>query len=380
MNDKILIVDDEKNILDAFQRQLRSQFIIETALGPEEGLNLVKNKGPYSVVISDLRMPVMDGIEFLSEVKKISSDTVQMILTGNADLESSIKAVNEGSIFRFLTKPCPPDTLSKAIEIGIEQYRLVIAEKELLQKTLKGSINILTEVLSLVNPEAFGRSSRIKRYVKLVAANLEIPNLWQLELAAMLSQIGCVILPEGALNKLYKGKSLSAEENQLFDMHPMIASDLISKIPRMQNVSEIIRYQEKNFDGSGNPKDSRKGEAIPLGSRILKAALDFDLLETKGMQKGRALMTLKKRSGYYDPSILAALESAIGDMAKYEIKNVTFKELKPNMILNDGIRTKDGRLLIARGQNITAILLKRLDNFVKTTGIEEPISVLISLL
>lgn len=379
MDDKILIVDDEKNILDAFQRQLRRQFIIETALGPEEGLKVVKNKGPFSVVISDLRMPVMDGIEFLSQVKGLSPDSVQMILTGNADLESSIKALNEGTIFRFLTKPCPPDRLSKAIKVGIEQYNLVIAEKELLQKTLRGSINIMTEVLSLVNPEAFGRSSRIKRYVKLVADNLGVPNVWQLELAAMLSQIGCVILPEGALNKVYQGKNLSAEENQLLDMHPMIASDLISNIPRMKKVSEMIRYQEKNFDGSGNPKDSRKGEDIPLGGRILKVALDLDVLEAQGMQKGRALMVLKKRPGHYDPSILAAYESVIGDMAKYEIKNVAFKELRPNMILNEGIRTRDGRLLIARGQSITAILLKRLDNFVKTSGIEEPISVLIPL-
>lgn len=379
MNEKILIVDDEQNILDALKRQLRKIFSITIALGPEEGLKAVKGKGPYAVVVSDLRMPVMDGIQFLSKVKDLSPNTVRMILTGNADLESAIKAVNEGNIFRFLTKPCPPDILYKVIRVGIEQYRLVTAEQELLQKTLKGSINVMTEVLSLVNPEAFGRSSRIKRYVNLVATNLGASNVWQLELAAMLSQIGCVILPEGALDKLYKGQDLSGEENQLFDMHPMIASDLLSNIPRMQKISEIIRYQEKNFDGSGNPKDSRKGQDVPLGSRILKVVLDFDLLETKGAQKGKALKTLKERPGRYDPSILAALESVIGDEARYEIKDVTFKELKASMILSEGIWTTDGRLLISRGQDITAMLLKRLDNFAKTSGIKEPIGVLIPL-
>ncbi len=297
MNEKILAVDDEKNILDAIQRQMRKKFPVETALGPGEGLAAVKQRGPYALVISDLRMPKMDGIQFLTQVKRLTPETVRVMLTGNADLENAIQAVNEGNIFRFLTKPCSPEILEKVIQAGIEQYRLVTAEKELLQKTLKGSINVLNKVLSLVNPEAFGRSSRIKRYVKQIAEKLGVPDVWKFELAAMLSQIGCVILPEDALKKLSQGKNLTGEEVQLFDMHPMIASDLITNIPRMQKIAEMIRYQEKHFDGTGNPKDKRREKDIPLGARILKVALDFDLMEAKSVFKRKAIGELKSRSG-----------------------------------------------------------------------------------
>ncbi|MBW1699478.1 MAG: response regulator, partial [Deltaproteobacteria bacterium] len=133
MTEKILVVDDEQNLLNAIYRQLRKSFQIDTALGPEQGLTAVENKGPYAVVISDLRMPAMDGIQFLARVKQINPETVRMMLTGNADLEKTIQAVNEGNIFRFFTKPCPPEILAGGLRSGIEQYQLVTAERELLQ-------------------------------------------------------------------------------------------------------------------------------------------------------------------------------------------------------------------------------------------------------
>lgn len=376
MRDKILIVDDEKNLLEAIQRKLRKDFTLETALGPDEGLAALKTRGPFSVVISDLRMPGMDGIQFLSRVKETSPDTVRMMLTGNADLENAIEAVNEGNIFRFLTKPCPPDVLAKVIQLGIEQYRLVTAERELLQKTLKGSIKVMTEILSLANPEAFGRSSRIKRYVKEIAEHLEIPNNWQLELAVMLSQIGCVVLPEEAIKKIKSGRKLNPEQTRLFERHPMIASDLISKIPRLEKVAEVIRYQEKHFDGSGNPKDTRHGESIPIGSRILKVALDFDVLEAKRIPKNKAIVQLRERSGWYDPRVLDGLEAIIKNETVHFMREISIMELENGMIIDDDIWTKDGQLVISRGQEVGSMLLSRLKNFAATRGINDPIRVL----
>jgi response regulator RpfG family c-di-GMP phosphodiesterase len=283
MDDKILFVDDDPNILAAFQRQLRKKFIIETALGGKQGLEAVAEKGPFSVIVSDLRMPEMDGIQFLSQIRSVAPDSVRMMLTGYADLQAAMDAVNEGHIFRFLTKPCPLEFLTTALIGGIRQYQLIIAERELLEKTLRGSIKVLSEVLSLLNPEALGRATRIARHVKEIALHMDVTEVWQVETAATLSQIGCIMLPEEALMKLYRGQPLTEEESQLFNMHPFIASDLLVNIPRMQEIAEIIAYQEKHFDGSGIPHDARSGKEIPLGARILKVALDFDTLETGGM-------------------------------------------------------------------------------------------------
>ena len=115
MPEKVLFVDDEPNVLAAYERQLRKQFDVVTMQGGEAGLQAVTMSGPYAVVVSDFRMPNMDGIEFLSRVKGISPDTVRMILTGYADVQTAIEAVNEGNVFRFLTKQCPPDSLAKAV-------------------------------------------------------------------------------------------------------------------------------------------------------------------------------------------------------------------------------------------------------------------------
>jgi len=121
--------------VQALQRALRSEFHIEIAGGSEAGLQVLTRDGPFAVVVSDLRMPVMDGVQFLSRVKAVSPDSIRVMLTGQADLNAAIAAVNEGNIFRFLTKPCPPATMSKVLEASLEQYRLVTAERELLQNT-----------------------------------------------------------------------------------------------------------------------------------------------------------------------------------------------------------------------------------------------------
>jgi len=375
MTEKILVVDDEQNLLNAIYRQLRKSFHIDTALGPEQGLTAVENKGPYAVVISDLRMPAMDGIQFLARVKQINPETVRMMLSGNTDLEMTIQAVNEGNIFRFFTKPCPPEILAGGLRSGIEQYQLVTAERELLQKTLKGSIKVLSEVLSLVNPEAFGRASRIRRYVRQIASELGVAAMWQVELAAMLSQIGCIVLPEETIRKVNQGRKLTAEAARLYESHPLIAFNLISNIPRLEKVAEIIRYQEKHFDGSGIPADSRKGESIPLGARILKVANDFDLLTARDLPKIKAFHKLREQSCCYDPKILDALRTFIDKEAVYFVKDITVSELDVYMIIEEDIRTKDGQLVIAKGHEVGPMMLDRLKSFARTRGIKEPIRV-----
>lgn len=379
MTERVLFVDDEANILAGFKRQLHKYFSMDTALGPEEGLRMLRTRGPFAVVVSDLRMPVMDGIEFLAKVRESYPDTVRLVLSGHADLQTAIKAVNEGNIFRFLTKPCHPDTLSKVLTTSIQQYRLITAEKELLEKTLKGSIKIMTELLSLANPEAFGRSSRIKRYAVEVATFMGITDFWQLETAAMLSQVGFVILPQETLDKLYRGEKLEGEEQQIFDMHPVITAELLKNIPRLEEIAHIIEYQEKHFDGTGKPRDSLKGGKIPLGSRILKAVLDLDMLNAAGISEKDALAQMEKRKGVYDPAVLQAMRMALGVDRSYEVMNVGVRKLKQGMILGQDVRTDKGKLLISRGQEVSQPLIERLKNIAEITRIKEPIQVFVSV-
>ncbi len=379
MASRILCVDDDSNILDGYKRQLRKEFEVDTAIGPEQGLRKVTEQGPYAVVVSDLQMPGMNGIEFLAQVRAHEPDTVRMLLTGNAELQATIDAINQGQIFRFLTKPCTSEALASAITAGLAQHRLITSERELLEQTLSGSIGVLSEVLALVNPEAFGRSSRITRYVESIAAHLHVSELWTIKTAAMLSQIGCVILPELVLKKVYRGEVLTDEESQLFNQHPFVAYDLIAKIPRMKLVAEIIKFQDKYYDGYGGPGDTLAGNAIPMEARILKVALDFDALESAGKSKAEAFGEMKHRKGWYDPTIIDAMQAAFAKEIQYEIRTAVVADLREGMILAEGIQSSQNMLLASKGQQVTPSMIMRLQNFSKAGGVREPFSVLLPL-
>ncbi len=377
MSEKILCVDDDPNILQAYKRGLRKLFRIETARSGAEGLEVIAPQGPFAVVVSDMRMPGMDGIQFLTAVKERAPETVRIMLTGVSDQETAIEAVNEGNIFRFLSKPCPPQTLAKSLVAGIEQYRLVRAEKELLENTLKGVVKLLSNVLSLTNPTAFGHASRVRRVVRKLCEELNVDNPWQFEIAAMLSQIGCVTVPPDTLEKIYHGQPLKAEETQMLEAHPGVGRDLIANIPRLEGVAEIIAYQQKRFDGSGIPSDSVAGKDIPLGARILKVALDYDALKWSGLADMDVLVELRGHTGWYDPEVLEVVGRISGFGAPVEIREVRIKELTSMMTLAEDVTTAEGTLVVGKGQEVTPSLCQRLKNYARKRKLEEPIHVLV---
>jgi response regulator RpfG family c-di-GMP phosphodiesterase len=311
MTKKILCVDDEANVLAAFQRQLRRQFEIETAQGGEQGLALIAAQGPYAVIVADMRMPGMNGVQFLTRVREIAPNSTRIMLTGNVDQKTATDAVNAGNIFRFLNKPCSPETLGQALTAGIEQYRLITAEKELLENTVRGTIKVLTEVLGMVNPLAFGRASRVQRRVRQLVAELQIEKSWEMEVAAMLSQLGWISVPEAVLHKSYAGEALSEEEARMVKAYPRTGYDLIANIPRLESIASAIAYQEKHYDGTGQPDDDKKGIDIPLGGRILKVVLDFERLESSGLTPTVAFERLQQDSRFYDPELLTALRRIV---------------------------------------------------------------------
>lgn len=379
MNERILCVDDDVNILEGYRRQLRKEFALEIAVGPTEGLQVLTTQGPFSVVVSDLQMPEMNGIQFLSKVRELSPDTTRLLLTGHADLQSAIEAINRGQIFRFLTKPCSSEQLADVLTAGISQYRLVTAERELLEQTLSGCIKVLCEILSLVNPEAFGRSARVTRLVEAIAGHMQMAELWPIQIAALLSQIGCVILPEGVLKKLYRGETLTSDELQLYNQHPYVAADLVAKIPRMKQVGDIIRLQDKHYDSGGGSDHDRSSSQAPLEARILKVALDFDALESSGKTRLQAISELKNMTGRYDPNVLKALNEVFANNPKYDAQRISTAQLRLGMILGEDIRTKSDVVLASKGQEVNESITLRIQNSARMIGVKEPFLVLVSI-
>lgn len=367
MNRKILFVDDEENILRGFERTLRSQFEMETAVGPAQGLAAIASRGPYAVVVSDLRMPGMDGIQFLSEVRKSSPNTVRLILSGNADFESAIASVNEGNVFQFLTKPCPADKLRSALNTALKQHQLINAERELLEETLNGSLGMMTEVLSVVNPVAFSRASRIRTYVRHMANQLRLPNLWEFDLAAMLSQIGCIAVPPEILEKVEARITLQNEEAEAFASHPSIGRSLILKIPRLEVIAEIVGHQMTPL------RDLREiSDVVGVGAQMLMIAISFDERVSRGGSPASAVKFMLERPEIYQNNIVAVIETAEVSTVKFLVKTVFLRDVHVGMIVHDDIRTKTGLFIVAKGQVISDALLARLKNFARIPGLAEP--------
>ncbi len=375
MNEQVLFVDDEVNVLRAYKRALRKQFRLHTAASGREALEKLDEGNRFAVIVSDMRMPEMDGVTLLARFHQLSPDTVRIMLTGNSDQETAVKAVNEGDIFRFLNKPCPPEKLAEAIQAGLQQHRLITAERELLEQTVRGSLNALSETLALLSPAEFGASEEMARTLRGLMETLERPAQWWLEPLARLCRIGWVALPEPVRRKVSNGDALNEEEEQLFRRYPEAGAELLARIPRLEQLAESIRYQEKHYDGGGFPADDIKGDAIPFGARLLKVALDFHRALAEQPDRREALARLHWRRERYDPDILAALESLLQSPGDEEVMEIDVTALADGMVLQGDINTADGRLLVRKGQRVTPTVRRLIYNFWESRNLRLPLLV-----
>lgn len=380
MNKRVLFIDDDERILAGFRRNLHSAFEVDTAVGPEAGLAKVKDNPPYAVVVSDLRMPGMSGIAVLAKVRELRPETVRVMLTGFAELEAAIAAVNEGNIFRFLTKPCETNYLITALTAAVEQYRLIMAERELLEGTLRGSLKMLSEVLSLLRPELYGRISRIAPYLRPMSRLCADASPWQTEAAGMLSLLGFIVLPEQIIARVERGRPLSSEDMEVYQQHTEVAAKLVANIPRMGGVAKAIAYQEKNFDGSGFPADSVRGKDIPVGARILRVLLDFDKRVSGGQAKAEAYKAIKQASELYDPDVVVAFGEVLGEEGRYVIVSMPVRSLRDTMILaEDMFVTRGGKTfkVLPKGYELSSVSLEHITKLARYDSVTDPVKVIV---
>jgi response regulator RpfG family c-di-GMP phosphodiesterase len=353
----VLCVDDEPRVVDGLALHLRRDYQVVTANGAHGALQLLKVHGAPAVIVSDMRMPGMDGATLLKHVKHLHPETARILLTGDPGRDVAIAAVNEGQIFRYLTKPCPADQLRTAIEAGVAHHRLLIAEKVLLQETLIGCIRALIDVLAMTNPVAFGRATRVKRLALDLAAAAGSGGFWQLEAAAMLSQIGYISLPAELVEKLYYGKRLTPEEQVLADGAPQVAQKLLGSIPRLEAVMEILAAA-RDF------KSDLPEGLVKLGAGILRLVIEYDTLIAQGQPIAAAIAAIRAQALRHDGKLVERLEVLVGALdGALELSEVAVGDVTPGMVFMDDLRTHIGTLLVPKGFEVTVTFLERARNF-----------------
>ncbi|RZM01269.1 MAG: response regulator [Variovorax sp.] len=363
----VLCVDDEPQVLESLKLNLRRTCTVSTAASGAEALALLDQARDVAVIVSDMRMPSMNGAVFLAQARLKAPDAVRLLLTGQSDIESAIAAVNDGQIFRFLSKPCAPAVLLDAVASAVTQHRLITSERVLLQQTLHGSIQALTEMLAMVNPIAFGRTVRIRKLAGELADRVGMSERWQLEVAAMLSQIGHVTLPAHVAEKAYYGLPLSSDEQRLIQGLPALVEKMLGHIPRLEVVLAILRLHPVGPGGTVDTRTLGTADALVArqGASVLRLAIDHDILESadNGTPFDAVLRTLRGRTGTYAPALLDALEAVRGAEAAPGIQHLTLRELCVGMVFAEDVKTPGGVLLVARGYQITARVLDRIHEF-----------------
>lgn len=374
-NNKILFVDDDECVLDAMKRNLRRAFDVHTATGGEAGLREIEEHGPFAVVVSDMSMPGMDGATFLARVCERAPDSVRIMLTGQADLQNAMAAVNEGNIFRFVTKPADPKIMARAMKAAFEQHELITAERNLLEQTLNASVQVLVDMLSITNPVAFSQSMRVKELVGQLTERLELKDRWQYELAAMLSQLGAVTVPTETMSRYMSGLPLSEHEQTMIEEHPAVAGKLIGSIPRLEDVAHIVKNQRRDAGSMEYTAELDKSNPVACGSFVLRAAIDLDMLMSQGLSRAQAMMSLQTRQDAYHPRVLVALGRIEILERKDAVKVVRVPELCNGMVLAEDVKSRTGVLIVTKGQKVTDTLRRCLENNYIQSNIPDTIRV-----
>ncbi|MEK7879419.1 MAG: HD domain-containing phosphohydrolase, partial [candidate division NC10 bacterium] len=407
MNPKVLLVDDEASVLSALQRLLRKESLeVVPCTAPEEALRMVETGG-YAVVLSDQRMPGMDGPHFLEKVREISPDTVRILLTGHADVEAATEAINRGAVYRFLTKPWDDAQLCQVMREAVAQFQLVSENKRLqtltsrqnlelkdlnqnlenkvqertkeisglhqrMEQSFLATVRVLAELAELHSTVIGSHAKRVAALPKDVAERMDISGkeLFLMEIAATLHDVGKVALPPEILNK--PEASLSRTETEALRRHAAQGEMIVAMVPDMAEAAKIIRHHHEQFDGGGYP-DRLKRQAIPLGSRVIAAVDAYDKAlnaraHFESATPEKALQFVRSKCPEkFDPDVVAAIAECLGDsqLAWGEGTEVEVrpKDLQAGMVLSREMRTARGLLLLPKDSALTQEHLARIQNY-----------------
>lgn len=409
----IICVDDEKIIVDSLKAEIKSAFkdqlIVETAESGNEAIEIIeecKNRNiKIPIVVSDWLMPQMKGDELLAKVHRILPDTKKILLTGQVTTIGLGNAINDAKLYRFIPKPWNAEdlelTLTEAFKSYYHQIQLNTANQKLkdinttleqlicertaeleesnrknqvlLDQTLFGSVNTLIKILMKSNPDIFSKAFRIRQITKRIIKHISISNIWEIEIASLFSQLGCLDLPQDIVTKKFNNLPLTQQELDVFKLHSEKTYELISSIPVFGNISLGIKNHL-------SPTKLLTNDDSYHISAILKIATDFDEAMQGGLSEQQAIEVLRVRHIHYDKELLNCLildiyDNNISINHNDKIREISLNGLRVGYVLAKDITDMDGKALFKAEQEITHSLINDILNSPNAHNIKEPICV-----
>lgn len=407
----LLCVDDEPNILSALRRLLRPHgYQVTIANSGAEALAIMEEQA-FDLVISDMRMPEMDGARFLEQVKRRWPDTVRLLLTGYADVTSTVDAINKGEIYRYISKPWDDNELllivrqaleRKALEREKVRLELLTArqneelrdlnanlELKVMERTVElrkahdkvktsflTSIKVFANLIELRGSNLAGHSRRVADLGRKIANRMELSpaDSQDVFLAGLLHDIGKIGLPDLLLVKPVP--QMTGEELGLYRKHPIKGEQSVMALEELRGAARIVRSHHERFDGQGYP-DGLMGDSIPIGARILSVANDYDGLQIGSLsvrrysQEDAKKLIAEGKGKRYDPQVIEAFLDIVGKVEVRDTGEIELgvADLKPGMILSRDLLSRDGVLLLAADYILDANLIRQIRDYAASENI-----------
>ncbi|ENM5728758.1 response regulator [Vibrio mimicus] len=432
----ILLLDDENDILKALNRVLRMDYNVVTFDNGADALQHLQDN-PVHIIISDMRMPEMDGADFLAKAREMQPQTVRLLLTGYADIQSTVRAVNAGGIHTYISKPWDNENLKLIVAKAAEFYRLSrdkerltielaernkeleVVNQELAEnnqkleefnqaleakvqertlelqetnkrleislasrnKTFKDILAMVTAIIQHRTGYPADHAERIANQAKSVAVKLKLPETIasHVYLCGLMHQIGLIGETDNdwKVVKVHQDSDIPVTPN----VNPILGAEIVGRIKRFEPLMEIIRHQDELYDGTGKP-DHLQGDQIPIGARIIKVVKDYDFF-VSGSNNPRRMHTksgqeyLRQQAGtYYDINVVEAFIAIVSAVTRIEEGMelcISLSEVRPGMVIKRDIYLPNGSLMLTAGNAMNESLLRKLKELEKEMNMPIPV-------
>ncbi|MCA9192685.1 MAG: response regulator [Planctomycetales bacterium] len=363
MTQKVLFVDDDPVLLRAIDRNLSLDYEVDTAEGPEQGLELIRTSGPYSVIVVDMRMPKMDGIQLIQRARKVAPESVFLMLTGNQDYETAIQAINQAQVFQFLNKPCSVKDIREAIDKAQVQYEAEKAARNLVQESFVGSIRCMTDIIDLQS-NGFLDTTRIADAIKAFAAEVGIPISWEEVVASRLIMMGLGMLPSEDRLILQVNRPVDDEHLRVVQSLCNLSAKMVEKVPRLDRIAKLLRHVP-NMQGflSVSQQDNLNS------ATLLRITFYWCLMAYKGIAHSTIMQELKQIMPKISDSTIDKLQRLDDHRDGNRTITIAVEDLLPGMVSATSILDEHQQTIVSAGRRLTEPVIEKLLHRAEISGL-----------